>query len=134
MKFFIPKADSSESEQRVYDAIKLHLGVDFSERPETPIEPTFIVNNFCSLIQEKLYQDAIVYIQKAIEMFPEDDTGFGYYSLGFCYLQLKDYQSVIYNCTKAININPKLGLAYFLRGQAYFLPYYNKFIYDEDKI
>jgi hypothetical protein len=32
MKFFIPAADSSESEQRVYDAIKLHLGVDFSER------------------------------------------------------------------------------------------------------
>jgi len=95
---------------------------------------TFIVNNFCSLIQEKLYQDAIVYIQKAIEMFPEDDTGFGYYSLGFCYLQLKDYQSVICNCTKAININPKLGLAYFLRGQAYFLPYYSRFIHDEDKI
>lgn len=32
MKFFIPAAESLESEQRVYEAIKVHLGVQFSDR------------------------------------------------------------------------------------------------------
>lgn len=31
-KFFIPGADSLESEQEVYNAIKLHLGGEFSKR------------------------------------------------------------------------------------------------------
>ena len=32
MKFFIPAADSAKSEKMVYEAIKLHLGGEFSDR------------------------------------------------------------------------------------------------------
>ncbi|OKH49534.1 hypothetical protein NIES30_06730 [Phormidium tenue NIES-30] len=90
----------------------------------------FITNTFCSFIEQEKYRDAILYIEKVIKIFPEDKTGFSYHSLGFCYLQLKDYQSAINSCTKAIKANPGLGLAFLVRGQAYFLPYYNDFYED----
>ena len=71
------------------------------------------------------------YIEKVIKIFvPEDKTGFSYHSLGFCYLQLEDYQPAIDSCTKAIKANPGLGLAYLVRGQSYFFPYYNDFYED----
>lgn len=91
-----------------------------------------MVNIFCSLIERGHYQDAIFYIKKCMKLFPKDETGFMYHALGFCYLQLKEYQLAILNCTKAINKNPHLSLAYFNRGQAYFLPYYEYF-YGSDE-
>lgn len=93
-----------------------------------------MVNIFCSLIEKEHYQNAIFYIKKSMNLFPNDKTGFIHHALGFCYLQLKEYQLAILSFTKAISANPQLSLAYFNRGQAYFLPYYEAFYSDDRNV
>ncbi len=95
---------------------------------------SYIVNNFCHHIQQGQFVDAVIGIDKALHMFPDDKSGFGYYARGYCYWELKDYQKAIYECTKAISVNPDLGLAYFVRGQAYFEPYYENITTSEENI
>ncbi|ACC84730.1 tetratricopeptide repeat protein [Nostoc punctiforme] len=95
---------------------------------------SYIVNNFCHHIKQVQFQDAVIDIDKALYMFPDDKSGLGYYARGYCYWQLKDYQKAIYDCTKAIDVNSDLGLAYFVRGQTYFEPYYDNFTTNQESI
>jgi tetratricopeptide (TPR) repeat protein len=88
----------------------------------------YIVNNFCSLIEDGKFKEAVTQINKALHIFPDEPTGFGYYSRGCCYLHLEEYDKAIRDCTKAISIEPKLDSAHFVKGQAYFIPYYKNLI------
>lgn len=90
----------------------------------TQLSKAFILNHsayIASNLAKAYYMNgdivkSIVIFKQALDIEPSDDI---YYSLALAYKQLKDYDNVILNYKKAININPKhysslynLSLAY----------------------
>ena len=80
------------------------------------------------------YKGVIKLCNEAIELNP--DNALAYYARAYAYDDLEDYQQVINDCTKAIQLddNPRLVATYNNRGEAYRKSgNYGKAIEDYDK-
>jgi len=76
------------------------------------------------LMLEKKYREAILFLQKAIEL----DPGFkeAYYNLGLSYERLGEYKDAIKNLQIAIKLSPDDANAYYALGYAYYQKKKNK--------
>lgn len=63
------------------------------------------------------YQKALEYLDKLIELFPDDWKY--YFNRGNAYDNLENYDAAIADYTKAIELNPDFPLAYQNRERAY---------------
>jgi tetratricopeptide (TPR) repeat protein len=77
-------------------------------------------------------QKAIEYLNNAIELNSQDD-GY-YYSRGFVYRELGNYNQAIIDFNRAIELNPKVPICYVMQGMTYDdLRNYNKAIISYSK-
>jgi len=70
-----------------------------------------------SLINAGKNDEAIGYIQKALEKYPKDE--YLYFYLGTMYIDLKDEAKATENLTKAVELNPKFNEAQYQLGKHY---------------
>ncbi len=69
-------------------------------------------------IAQKNYQQAIAYLNEAIEI--DSNIALAYLNRGSCYLNLKQPQQALADYNRAIEIDSNFALAYFNRGQLYY--------------
>ena len=70
-----------------------------------------------SLINAGKNDEAIGYIQKALEKYPKDE--YLYFYLGTMYIDLKEEAKATENLTKAVELNPKFNEAQYQLGKHY---------------
>lgn len=68
-------------------------------------------------LKNKDYRNALIFLNKAIDIEPEDATF--YNSRGFTYECIQDYNNAIADYTKALTLKPDYAVAYNNRGHAY---------------
>ena len=74
-------------------------------------------NDGTDSLERGLYEEAIAYLDKAIQLAP-DDAG-AYLKRGVSYKELGEYQNAINDYTMAIQIDPDYADAYNGRGISY---------------
>lgn len=97
----------------ISDRVKV-LGVDFrwNEQKENALREAGATSDLIEIIRRESLRDKI--------SKEDSDNANNYYNQGLDYLNVLNYEDAINNFQKAIEINPRLGLAYGGLGLAYY--------------
>jgi len=81
-------------------------------------DPTDILNSAMKALNDKNYNEAIEYFNKAIEMYPYFAEP--YFFRATTYFRMKNYEEAIADFTRCVKYDPSHAEAYYWRGEVYY--------------
>ncbi len=89
-----------------------------SSQGDTAKNAKFYTDQGTNLIKKEQYDQAIVNLDRAIQMDPNYALAYNY--RGMAYFRSKNFEKALADFNKAIQLNPNLAVAYNNRAYAYF--------------